>query len=92
MSTILPPRQVENETYRMIDTLFLKSPFLPKNTHFTQCPCAFRDFSKIAFFDPPQKIFFCNRQKSRKICILIFEDFYQQPVRVRREGDGVDIG
>ena len=51
-------RQVENETYRMIDTIFLKSRFLPKNPHFTQCSCGFRDFSKIAFFDPPKNLFF----------------------------------
>jgi hypothetical protein len=55
---ILPPRQVENETYRMIDTLFPKSRFFTKNTHFTQYLLGFRDLSKIAFFDRPQKSFF----------------------------------
>jgi len=50
----------------MIDTLFSKSTFSPKNTRSTQYPLGFHGFSKIAFSGRCKKTIFVIAQNTRK--------------------------
>jgi len=50
----------------MIDTIFPKSRFSPKNLRFNQCSQGFCDFSKNAFSTPPKKTFFVIAQNPQK--------------------------